>query len=68
MSGKKYKIYQHGQFLGHWCAREDHQAIKKMLNSSYAKVYNVDPNDYFDVYKGSEYFHVHVSKNLLTSA
>lgn len=68
MSGKKYKIYQNGQFLGHWCAPEDYKAIRKMLNSSYAKVYNVSPDDYFDIYKGSEYFHVHISKNLLTAA
>ena len=34
MSGKKYKIYQNGQFLGHWCATSPKQAIEKMSKTT----------------------------------
>lgn len=63
MSGKKYKIYQYGQFLGHWCATSPARAIEKMSHTLYATVYNVDFNDYFDVYYGSDYSQIYVGEN-----
>ena len=59
MSGKKYKIYQGTQFLGHHCATSAAQAVEKMLKTMYASVYNVDSNGCFDVYYGSDYFQVY---------
>jgi len=53
MSGSKWKVEQNGQFLGHWCAKSAGEAVEKMLASLYAKVYNIDADDWFDVYKGS---------------
>ena len=58
MSGKKYKIEQNGQFLGHWCATSAEEAVEKMLASLYAKIYNIDTDNRFDVYKGS--FHTQI--------
>ena len=63
MSGKKYKIYQKGQFLGHHCATSAAQAIEKMSHTLYATVYNVDFNDYFDVYYGSDYGQIYVGED-----
>ena len=54
MSGKKYKIYQYGQFLGHHCATSPAQAIEKMSKTLYPVAYNVNFNDYFDVYYGND--------------
>ena len=62
MSGKKYKIYQNGQFLGHWCATSPAGAIEKMSKSSYATVYNINFNDYFDIYYGSNYSQIYVGE------
>ena len=53
MGRKKYCIYQNHQFLGHHDGSSATKAVEKMLTSLYAKVYNVDPDDWFDVYKGS---------------
>ena len=63
MSGKKYKIYQYGQFLGHWCATSPASAIEKMSRSLYPVAYNVNFNDYFDVYYGSDYSKIYVGEN-----
>ena len=63
MSGKKYKIYQKGQFLGHWCSTSPAQAIEKMSKSLYAIVYNVDFNDYFDIYYGNNYSQIYVGED-----
>ena len=62
MSGKKYKIYQNGQFLGHWCATSPAGAIEKMSKSLYPVAYNVDFNDYFDIYYGSDYSKIYVGE------
>ena len=58
MSGKKYKIEQDGQFLGHWCSVSPEGAIQKMLNSTYATIYNVNPHGSFDIQYGSKEFHI----------
>ena len=58
MSGKKYKIYQYGQFLGHWCSTSAAGAIEKMSKTLYPVAYNVNFNDYFDVYYGNDYSQV----------
>ena len=63
MSGKKYKIYQNGQFLGHWCATSPAGAIEKMSKTLYASVYNVNFNDYFDIYYGTDYCQVYVGED-----
>ena len=62
MSGKKYKIYQYGQFLGHWCSTSAAGAIEKMSRSLYPVAYNVNFNDYFDVYYGNDYSQVCVGE------
>lgn len=62
MSGKKYKIYQYGQFLGHWCSTSAAGAIEKMSRSLYPVVYNVNFNDYFDVYYGNDYSQIYVGE------
>ncbi len=62
MSGKKYKIYQNSQFLGHWCATSPAQAIEKMSRTLYATVYNINFNDYFDVYYGNDYSRIYVGE------
>ena len=62
MSGKKYKIYQYGQFLGHWCSTSAAGAIEKMSKSLYPVAYNVNFNDYFDVYYGNDYSQVCVEE------
>lgn len=58
MSGKKYKIYQKNQFLGHWCATSPAQAIEKMSKTLYAEVYKPDFNNSFDVTRGNKIWHV----------
>ena len=63
MSGKKYKIYQNSQFLGHHCATSPAQAIEKMSHTLYATVYNVNFNDYFDVYYGNDYSQIYVGED-----
>lgn len=62
MSGKKYKIYQHGQFLGHYCATSVAQAIEKMSKTLYPVAYKVNFNDNFDVYYGSNYSQIYVGE------
>ena len=62
MSGKKYKIYQYGQFLGHWCSTSAAGAIEKMSRSLYPVAYKVDFNDYFDVYYGNDYSQIYVGE------
>ena len=62
MSGKKYKIYQYGQFLGHWCSTSAAGAIEKMSKTLYPVAYNVNFNDYFDVYYGNDYSQVRVGE------
>lgn len=62
MSGKKYKIYQYGQFLGHWCSTSAAGAIEKMSRSLYPVAYNVNFNDYFDVYYGNDYSQIYVGE------
>ena len=62
MSGKKYKIYQYGQFLGYWCSTSAAGAIEKMSRSLYPVVYNVNFNDYFDVYYGNDYSQIYVGE------
>ncbi len=62
MSGKKYKIYQNEQFLGHHCATSPAQAIEKMSKTLYPVAYNVNFNDYFDVYYGSDYSQIYVGE------
>ena len=47
MSGKKYKIYQYGQFLGHWCSTSAAGAIEKMSRSLYPVAYNVNFTENF---------------------
>ena len=59
MSGKKYKIYQADQFLGHHCATSAAQAVEKMLKTMYASVYNVDPDGCFDVYYGLNHLQIY---------
>lgn len=63
MSGKKYKIYQDSKFLGHWCATSPAQAIEKMSKTLYPVAYNVDFNDYFDVYYGNSYSQIYVGED-----
>lgn len=60
MSGKKYKIYQKGQFLGHHCATSAAQAIEKMSHTLYPVAYKVDFNDYFDIYYGNNYSQIRI--------
>ena len=62
MSGKKYRIYQYGQFLGHWCATSAADAIEKMSKSLYPVVYNVNFNDYFDICYGNSYSKIYVGE------
>lgn len=62
MSGKKYKIYQNGQFLGHWCATSPKQAIEKMSKTLYAVVYKVNFDNIFDIYYGSDYYQIYANK------
>lgn len=50
--GKKYKIYQNGQFLGHHGGSTAVRAIEKMSKSFYPKVYKINFNDYFDIQYG----------------
>ena len=59
MSGKKYKIYQGTQFLGHHGGSSAAQAVEKMLKTMYASVYNVDPDGCFDVYRGSDHLQIY---------
>jgi len=62
MSGKKYKIYQNGQFLGHHEGSSPARAIEKMSKSLYPVAYKVDFNDYFDIYYGSKHSQVYVGE------
>lgn len=62
MSGKKYKIYQYGQFLGHHCATSPVQAIEKMSKTLYAEVYKPNFNDYFDVTRGNHTAQIYVGE------
>ena len=62
MSGKKYKIYQNGQFLGHHWATSAAQAIEKMSHTLYATTYDVNFNDYFDVYHGFNHAQIYVGE------
>jgi hypothetical protein len=62
MRGKKYKIYQNSQFLGHHGGLSPAQAIEKMSKTLYPVAYNVNFNDYFDVYYGSDYSQIYVGE------
>lgn len=52
MSGNKWRIEQNGQFLGHHMGHTAGDAVEKAIKS-YGPCYNIDPDDWFDVYKGS---------------
>ena len=51
---KKYRVEQDGQFLGHWVAHTPHEAVMKMMKSSYANCYNIDKNGEFIVTKNNK--------------
>ena len=51
---KKYRVEQDGQFLGHWVAHTPHEAVMKMMKSSYANCYKVDTNGEFLVTKNDK--------------
>lgn len=56
MSGKKYKIYQNGQFLGHHGGATTQQAFEKMSKSLYPVIYNINLNAPFDIYYGNNHW------------
>jgi hypothetical protein len=62
MKRKKYKIYQNGTFLGHHSAPSPAEAIEKMSRTMYATIYNVNFNDEFDVYRGSNHCQIYVGE------
>lgn len=62
MSKQKYCIYQNGQFLGYHGGSSAANAIEKMSKTLYATVYNVNFNDYFDIYYGSNYSKIYVGE------
>lgn len=62
MSGKKYKIYQNGQFLGHHWGTSPVEAIEKMSKTMYAEVYNINFNDVFDVRRGLNCCQIYVGE------
>lgn len=62
MNKQKYCIYQNGQFLGYHGGSSPAQAIEKMSKTLYPVAYNVNFNNYFDVYHGSDYSRIYVGE------
>lgn len=60
MAGK-YKVEQNGQFLGHWAAHSPADAVVKAVEK-YGPYYNINTNDYFDVYRGSKHAKIYVGE------
>lgn len=61
MSGKKYKVEQNGQFLGHWSAHSAAEAVEKAVKN-YGSYYNVNTNDWFDVYRDADSARIYVGE------
>ena len=59
--GKKYKVSQNGQFLGHFQAHTAADAVVKAVEK-YGQYYPVDTNDYFDVQYGFEKGRIYVGE------
>ena len=55
--GKKYKVEQDGQFLGHHRANTPQQAVEKAL-STYGPFYSININNSFKVSRGQQNFNV----------
>ena len=60
MSGK-YRVEQNGQFLGHHGAHNAAEAVEKAVNK-YGQFYNINTNDWFDVYRGADYARIYVGE------
>lgn len=61
LSGKKYRVEQNGQFLGHWCAHSAAEAVEKAVNG-YGKYYEINANDWFDVYRNGDVARIYVGE------
>lgn len=59
--GKKYKISQNGQFLGHFQAHTPADAVVKAV-AKYGQYYPTNPNEYFDVQYGFKKGRVYVGE------
>ena len=57
MSGKKYKVEQDGQFLGHHCAHSPREAISKSI-STYGKYYDINKYGWFNVTRGDKTWNI----------
>lgn len=49
--GKKYKVQQGNQFLGHYSAHSAEEAIAKAIEKQ-SEFYSIDPNAPFDIKYG----------------
>lgn len=57
----KYKVEQDGQFLGHWQTKTPADAVVKAIEE-YGSYYDIDTNDFFDVYRGSKHAKIYVGE------
>ncbi len=59
--GKKYKISQNGQFLGHFQAHTAAEAVEKAFKK-YGQYYPINPNEYFDIQYGFKKGRIYVGE------
>lgn len=57
----KYKVEQNGQFLGHHSGHTPADAVVKAINKN-SQYYNINTNDWFDTYRGSDHQRVYVGE------
>lgn len=62
MSGKKYRVEQNGQFLGHHSGHTPADAVHKVFNRSYGEIYNPDKTKDFTCYRGKYTYVVNLSE------
>lgn len=61
MSGKKYRVEQNGQFLGHHSGHTPEDAVYKAVSHSYGEIYKPDMTKDFTCYRGNATYIVNVS-------
>ncbi len=61
MSGKKYRVEQDGQFLGHHSGHTPQDAVSKMMSKMYGQIYEPDSTKDFICYRGKYNYVVNVS-------